>query len=90
MLYQILALLIWSSSLIVGKLTYSMMDPVLIVQEISDVPMTWRSVPRPPPAEFDNLRAELADRLNLQDFGFLGIMGDDEWHFAVNRLPKVH
>jgi len=52
--------------------------------------MTWRSVPKPPPAEFDNLRAELADRLNLQDFGFLGIMGDDEWHFAVNRLPKVH
>ena len=32
MLYQILALLIWSSSLIVGKLTYSMMDPVLVVQ----------------------------------------------------------
>ena len=64
--------------------------PVLIVQEISDVPMTWRSVPKPPPVEFDNLRAELADRLNLQDFGFLGIMGDDEWHFAVNRLPKVH
>lgn len=32
MLYQILALLIWSSSLIVGKMTYSMMDPVLVVQ----------------------------------------------------------
>ncbi|EGT75853.1 MULTISPECIES: DMT family transporter [Haemophilus] len=32
MIYQILALLIWSSSLIVGKLTYSMMDPVLVVQ----------------------------------------------------------
>lgn len=32
MLYQIIALLIWSSSLIVGKLTYSMMDPVLVVQ----------------------------------------------------------
>lgn len=32
MLYQILALLIWSSSLIVGKMTYSMMDPALVVQ----------------------------------------------------------
>lgn len=32
MIYQIIALLIWSSSLIVGKMTYSMMDPVLVVQ----------------------------------------------------------
>lgn len=32
MLYQILALLLWSSSLIAAKFTYSMMDPVLVVQ----------------------------------------------------------
>lgn len=32
MLYQIIALLLWSSSLIAAKFTYSMMDPVLVVQ----------------------------------------------------------
>ncbi len=41
MLYQILALLIWSSSLIVGKLTYSMMDPVLVVQVRLIIAMTY-------------------------------------------------
>ncbi|QPB43324.1 DMT family transporter [Rodentibacter haemolyticus] len=32
MIYQIIALLLWSSSLIAAKFTYSMMDPVLVVQ----------------------------------------------------------
>lgn len=32
MLYQILALLIWSSSLIAGKFTYTMLEPALMVQ----------------------------------------------------------
>lgn len=32
MIYQILALLIWSSSLIAAKFTYDMLDPVLMVQ----------------------------------------------------------
>ena len=32
MFYQILALLIWSSSFIAAKFTYNMLDPVLMVQ----------------------------------------------------------
>ncbi|OOF59961.1 DMT family transporter [Rodentibacter myodis] len=32
MIYQVIALLLWSSSLIAAKFTYSMMDPVLVVQ----------------------------------------------------------
>ncbi len=56
MIYQIIPLLIRGSSLIIGKLNYSMMDPVLVVQlrsiiaKIIVMPLflsSWKKIDKP-------------------------------------------
>lgn len=61
----------------------------LVLSDHLTAPVTWKGETLPLPDEVAQTHRYFAERLNLHDYGFIGLLSSDEdWHFVINRLPK--